>query len=157
VYNSFIIHSEPLEIETINKGLAFFASKGWWASTATTNEKEYVYFKIVTEAYLEKETIKKAVSFFNSKNWWNTTQNTGKTAHTTFQIVTESLLGKEKANQALAFFTNNHWWAMSKPNGAIEQYYKIVTGSFGSLQNAEQKAQWLRDTHGWWVSTEKIK
>ncbi len=157
VYTKFMIHTEPLLATEINKGLAFFASKGWWATAETTTEKEYVYFNIVSNAYLEKENINKAVDFFNAKHWWNTTVQTGKTGYTTYQIVTDPLLGEDKGNQALSFFTNNHWWAMSQPTGAKEHYYQIVTGSFGSIENAEKNAQWLRDTRGWWVGTQRIQ
>jgi mannosyl-glycoprotein endo-beta-N-acetylglucosaminidase len=157
-YNSFYILSDSIgDSSTLNKGLGYFAKRNWWAGTQTTNEKDYVYFNIVTNPYLEKENIDKAVNYFKKKNWWNTKIQTDKKGYNTFQIVTDPLLGEDKSELALDFFKKNDWWAMSKPTGAKEGYYKIVTGSFQGYDNAAANAKMVTDRFGWWTTTVKIQ
>ncbi|MGX6446092.1 peptidoglycan recognition protein family protein [Neobacillus sp. K501] len=126
---------------------------GWWATYEATGEPDT--YRIVTGGLGGEAAVKEALTRVTAKGWWATYEERGEPVYY-YRIRTGEFLDENAVRQALSHFTNRGWWATYEPSGRVERYFRIVTGGFAGLEAAEQKAQWLRDTRGWWVSTQKV-
>jgi minor extracellular protease Epr len=127
---------------------------GWWATYEATSQPDT--YRILTGGFVGEAAAKEALALVQSRGWWATYEVYGGPVYY-YRIVTGEFLGESTAKQALAQFTSRGWWAEYKSTGRVENYYRIRTGGFVGRERAEQNAQWLRDTKGWWVTTQLVQ
>ncbi|MGJ7922712.1 peptidoglycan recognition protein family protein [Neobacillus sp. LXY-4] len=123
----------------------------WWAYYEPTSPGVY---RIVTGGFAGDEAAKIALERVITRGWWATSQQFGEPIYN-YRIRTGDFLGDDTAKQALEQFTKRGWWAAYEASGGFERYYRIRTGAFAGLDLAEKNAQWVRDTRGWWVTTQQ--
>lgn len=127
---------------------------GWWASYEATQQPDT--YRIVTGGFGGEAQAKDALARVQSKGWWAEYEPYGEPVYY-YRIRTGEFLHENTAKLALNPFTSRGWWATYQPTDRVEYYYRIITGGFAGLERAEQNAQWLRDTKGWWISTELVQ
>ncbi|MGX6445256.1 S8 family peptidase [Neobacillus sp. K501] len=127
---------------------------GWWATYEPTGEPDM--YRIVTGGLGGEAAVKESLARVTARGWWATYEEKGELVYY-YRIRTGEFLDENAVRQSLSQFTNRGWWATYEPSGRMERYFRIVTGGFAGLEVAEQKAQWLRDTRGWWTNTQLIQ
>jgi N-acetylmuramoyl-L-alanine amidase CwlA len=141
--------------ENVERALeALKKDTGWWATYVPTNEPNI--YCIVTGGFAGEANVKEALGRVRARGWWATYENDGETIYY-YIIRTGEFLGESNVKNGLTYFTKRGWWATYGRTGNVERYYRIVTGAFGGSELVEQNAQMLRDTRGWWVTTQKIQ
>jgi mannosyl-glycoprotein endo-beta-N-acetylglucosaminidase len=144
-----------LNLDQKQKVIGYASTNKLAYEVQSTSEKDYSYYRIVTEPLLEN--LSKVTSFFEKRGWWYTTQTDSKVGYKAYQVVVDPLYVPSQIDKALQYFSRNGLWATAEATGTSINTYQLVTGYFQGYANTVANATYLTNKFGWWTTTEKVQ
>lgn len=133
---------------------------GWWA-TYEPNGSIPGEYRIVTGGFVGENNVKAALKLLQDKTgWWATYNDTGEYYQSEsvpiYHIYLNKTLGEDNTISIMnKISSNTGWWLMQSKTSDYENYYRIVTGGFLGLRNAQTQSQFIKSNYGWYNTITK--
>lgn len=127
---------------------------GWWA-TYVPHEYPNEY-KIVTGGFAGEDNVQSALKWLQDNSGWWAHYLFNDEYYTSpglpiYHIYLDEILGEHSANIALnTLISNTGWYATSYKTSKYLDYYQIITGGFGGLENAQAQSEFVKNKYGWY-------
>lgn len=132
---------------------------GWWGTYTPSKTLDNTYH-IILGGFDGEESVKSALSKVqNNYGWWADYYATGEFTSgnqtPVYSIKIGNISSSSDAQSLVNKLQNDYSWWSHYYNTDNINYYSIVTGDFGDINTANEKAQFVRDNYGWYTQVKE--